>query len=426
MKTVFERGGLWLLLLLAPLLLFPAPGWNWLLLLLPVFWLGRGLATGRMLERTPVDPPVLLLLVQTVISAAIVPDIEWSMGKIAGIAFGAALFFELTARLKGESSLRWAVAGFLGAGAGLGLVGLFNMAFVGGRDPSQADLLTRLGLHLPKLALQIPGAEEGFNPNAVAGTLTLVIPVLAALVIMALRKEAPADSFLARRGIKPAGMIVLALLLAVVVITYSRETWLALFLSVGLPLAAMAKSGRRRLISILTVIAGLAVLAGAFAVLVGHEGLPIDDAEITGKAVGRTQAWSVGLEAVRTHPWTGIGLNRVRLLPGIGVSRAHCHNHYIHTAAELGLPALAALIALLILMGAMGAEVWKRAPEAWMRYAGLGLGWGQLAHALFGLTDSIPLGAKAGIFFWASLALMTALFRYTVSKSAEARVPDVH
>lgn len=423
---IIDRSGLWLLLLLAPLFLFPAPGRNWLLLILPVFWLWRGFVSGRMVGRTPADLPVFLLIVQTGVTVFVIPDIEWSMGKIAGIAFGVAIFFELAARLKDEAALRKGVVVFLAMGVGLGLVGLFNMSFVESKADAQVDLLTRIGLHLPRLHLRIPGAEEGFNPNAVAGTLALIIPVLATLLLLALRKEVPADSFWKKRAVLFSGAAGLALLLGVVAISFSRETWLALVLSGGLPLAVLVNARRRWLITAGVVLLGLLALAGAYSVLMGREGMPLSEIEMAGKAGGRTQAWAVGLEAVREHPWTGVGLNRVRLLPGIGVSRAHVHNHLIQTAAELGLPALVALVALYLLMGVMGATVWKSAPEAWMRYAVLGLGWGQLAHFLFGLTDSIPLGAKAGIFFWISLALMTAMYQLTVSSVPDGKTADVH
>jgi hypothetical protein len=47
-----------------------------------------------------------------------------------------------------------------------------------------------------------------------------------------------------------------------------------------------------------------------------------------------------------------------------------------------------------------------------MRISAIGLGCGQLAHVIFGMTDSIALGAKVGIFFWVSLGLITAIYNY--------------
>jgi hypothetical protein len=46
----------------------------------------------------------------------------------------------------------------------------------------------------------------------------------------------------------------------------------------------------------------------------------------------------------------------------------------------------------------------------------LGLGWGQVAHLIFGIGDSVPLGARPGIVFWVSLAMITAI--YNLNKKA--------
>ena len=78
----------------------------------------------------------------------------------------------------------------------------------------------------------------------------------------------------------------------------------------------------------------------------------------------------------------------------------------------MGIPALIALLALLAGAGFLCIQVWKKAPRAWMKMTALGLAAGQLAHLIFGIFDSIPLGAKPGIFFWLSLALITALHNH--------------
>ncbi|TET70287.1 MAG: hypothetical protein E3J56_08305 [Candidatus Aminicenantes bacterium] len=49
--------------------------------------------------------------------------------------------------------------------------------------------------------------------------------------------------------------------------------------------------------------------------------------------------------------------------------------------------------------------------------AALGLGCGQMAHFIFGMADSIPLGAKVGIFFWFSLGLIAAMYNYMLKNS---------
>jgi O-antigen ligase len=117
----------------------------------------------------------------------------------------------------------------------------------------------------------------------------------------------------------------------------------------------------------------------------------------------------IGIGIVQQHPIFGIGMNHVRQLPSIGYGYAHLHNHFLHTAAELGIPGFIGLASLLIGALSMCHRIWKRSKTPWMRTASRGLAAGQLAHMFFGLVDSVPLGAKVGIFFWFSLALITAM-----------------
>ena len=127
----------------------------------------------------------------------------------------------------------------------------------------------------------------------------------------------------------------------------------------------------------------------------------------------RMGLWNEGVEAVAENPWFGAGLNQFRMRPGVEYELSHAHNHLIHTAAELGIPGLVAYLAILIGAGYMCIMVWKKRKDEFMRMAVLGLGAGQVAHFLFGMGDSIPLGAKTGVLFWVSLALITGIYNYT-------------
>jgi len=128
---------------------------------------------------------------------------------------------------------------------------------------------------------------------------------------------------------------------------------------------------------------------------------------------GRVKVMTAGIGAIREHPWRGVGMNQLRRVTWIGYERSHAHNHFIHTAAELGIPALVAYLAILLGAGFMCVEVWRKGKDEFMRMSVLGLGVGQLAHFIFGLGDSIPLGAKTNFIFWVSLALITSIYNYT-------------
>ena len=149
----------------------------------------------------------------------------------------------------------------------------------------------------------------------------------------------------------------------------------------------------------------------SYFLLVDKNEIPLARTELKDKYFGRLQAWGVGVEIVKKHPITGIGMNYVRLQEGIGYERAHVHNHFIHTAAELGLPALIAYLSISINMFWMCLRIGKAPVAGWIKLGVAGLGCGQAAHVIFGFADSIPLGAKPGLVFWVSLALISSAYR---------------
>lgn len=116
------------------------------------------------------------------------------------------------------------------------------------------------------------------------------------------------------------------------------------------------------------------------------------------------------MKSIRENPIFGVGLDQLRITPPFKYEDAHAHDQYIHTAAEIGIPGLIAYMAILISAAWMTTEVGRsRAPD-WMIQSMRGLAWGQAGFAIFGLADAIPLGAKPGIFFWMSLAIMTSIY----------------
>jgi hypothetical protein len=55
-------------------------------------------------------------------------------------------------------------------------------------------------------------------------------------------------------------------------------------------------------------------------------------------------------------------------------------------------------------------QVFRHASTNWHRATAAGIGAGLLALLVFGITDTVALGAKPGIFFWALLSLDVALW----------------
>jgi len=157
----------------------------------------------------------------------------------------------------------------------------------------------------------------------------------------------------------------------------------------------------------------LSVLIGLF-FLAGSKKLPYTDLESRNKLIGRVITfWKPAIVEIKQHPVFGMGMNQARTIPVVGEKQGHLHNLILHTAAELGIPAMIAYMVILFGAAVMCRKVWMFAEENWTKNSVLGLGCGQLALFVFGFLDVIPLGAKVGIFFWISLALITSLYYHS-------------
>ena len=224
------------------------------------------------------------------------------------------------------------------------------------------------------------------------------------------------------------GLLLLSLasvvLLAALFLSQSYGAWIALILSVWL----IGLSPKRKVWSL----AGALVLCGVI-YAIGPLRRAIAPFAIIGTAgTGETAPtanvvrvkieqrygyWTAGIGAIRRAPVFGVGMNRLRLDPGITYEGAHAHNQFITTGAELGIPGLVAYFAILVGAGWMAWVVWKRSGDPWMRAAAAGLIAGQAAFHIFGLGDAIPLGSKPDVLFWVSLALIAAINNYVHSRS---------
>ncbi|MBN1274319.1 MAG: O-antigen ligase family protein [Candidatus Aminicenantes bacterium] len=412
------------LLLTAPFFLFPSFRTIWLLAFVPLSLMVRRMTHGRIFSQTVTDPALLVLALQMGIGCFLVPDLVFSLPKITGLAFGLLVFYYLATFMETEKRLKLGLAGLFSSGLGFSLIGITGMSW--DYDSLVFSIVRLLGINLDKTAYtrkvipalnkiipsirwDLPGAEAGFNANAIGGMLILVLPLGWALGGLYVRQKKRRNAFLESRMIGAIWIAASIVLSVVLFLTLSIAAWAALFLGVWI----VFFSRRAKFIS-LTL--GVILLGVVLVVFQGEVKRAVDRVSIEldyEKIEQRLEWWSVGLETISQNPVFGTGMNRMRLHPKIGFKRAHLHNHFLQTAAEMGLPALIAYLSLLMAAGLMCFQIQKRAGPAWIKKTALGLGCGQVAHFFFGWIDSIPLGAKVGLVFWMSLGLITALYIHT-------------
>lgn len=408
-SSKFDWIALALLSLCAPVFLFPKGNLALAAVVVPVLWIIRRFVTGRAIPRTLPDIPIAIILLAVLFSTIVNRTSLHSFPKVLGFLFAVAMYYAVVAVLRTEKQVKRAIYLFLAAGFGFALFASMGMYTF---KVKHFDFLAKLKESLPSLGFKLAGAEAGFAPNAVGGILLLFLPVLAFLAYCFVFRADGAAGRRAHTRWLMAGGLVLVLMISFVVLllTQSRGAWLALMLSAGVVFFAAIRKKKILLVSALLVV----IVSG---VVMGPELMKINRVQLTtkqaqGTMVFRLQMWDRALPEIIENPVLGIGLNRFRYLPEIKYEESHAHNKLIHLAVELGIFASAAYLALLILSGYMVVRVWKQQNvPGWFKYAILGLGTGQLAHAIFELTDVIPLGAKVGVIPWISLALIAAIFK---------------
>jgi len=423
----------WILLLilvfLTPLFIFPSVKYLWVLLILPVILFIRFRIRKRFLPKTALDLPLLLLTIQVIATCIIVPDLSFSLPKITGVFFGILIFYAVTSVLIEEEFIKGGISLYILGGmlfALLTLSGLnwdydslvFSLARLLG-IPLDKTVFTRqvipsLEKVIPRLNWNIPGSEHGFNGNAIGGFIILLFPLCLAILIPYCRSKSAANRLYSKGYFAFFLILFMVIFSGILFLTLSIVSWMALVISLWI--VFFSKKWK-------AVSAGLLVALVIFSILIFPSKFSSISKTIKGdldpeKIDYRLQWWGIAVDTIKSNPFFGIGMNRIRLHPEIGYERSHVHNHFLQTAAELGIPGLLAYLAIVAVAAIMCVRIWHNPAAGWMKYAAMGLGCGQLAHFLFGTIDCIPLGAKVGIFFWLSLSMITALYNYSIRRTA--------
>jgi len=407
-----------LILLLAPFFIFPRPDRTpWLMLIVPLLWLCRWLARGRLTVRTPLDLPLLILLAMVLVSLWATFDPALSFPKLCGVFLGITLFYALVNSVRTERGVWLTTSLLLVSGAAVAGVSLVGTQWSGGKVPMLYPFLAPFYQRLPPLLRGVPRAEEGFSANQVGGTLCLFIPLAAALLLYQVRHPRRALRWtLSTLGL--AGVLVLTI--GVLLLTQSRQAYLSVVLALLVLGAFQGRWSRVAAIAALIAGAGLVAWYGPEKTAQAIFGVRSLDM-LAGYAswAGRVEIWNRSLRVLWDHPLTGIGFDTLfcviharyptfLIVPGRDLT--HAHNIFLQAALNLGLPGLAAFVWLLAAFGWMLWRVWRGTTFPAYRTLVIGLFSGLLAHLIFGLADAVALGAKPGVFIWAYLGLGAALW----------------
>jgi putative inorganic carbon (HCO3(-)) transporter len=425
----------WLLLAALPFLMFPQRFTALLLPLLALPWLARKVTQGRFTARTPMDAPLLILLLMLPISLWVSVDVQRSLPKFYGIMLGFAVFYGLVNHVRRPDQACMVGLGLALAGLGVSALALLGANWLGGKLFALPQVYQRL----PRLVSGVPGSPPGgFNPNEVGAALCLFIPFVASLLFLGFPQPQNAGTAqpMLDHALIPAGarrwvlLGLLALNLLVMAGTLALTQSRSAFLGIGVALLVLASFRHRWLWPALL----LTVLVGALAWrYLGTERISSSFLAVGSErnVSARFEIWQRALYMIQDFPYTGVGLNTFPLVantlyplfslaPEQVLQLAHAHNAFLQVAVDLGLPGLVAYLALLLGFGAAWWTAYRRFAPGPLRALSVGLLCAFVAYHVYGLTDCITLGAKPGVAIWAMGGLMAALANLAVAERLPA------
>lgn len=311
----------------------------------------RRVARGALSVRTPADWPILGLVLMACISLAVTARMDLTAPQVGRLLLGMAFYYGL---------VNWASRPDRLALVSLGLT-LAGLALCLGAPLGVEWAVEKFSFIPPTLYERfVRLSADTINPNVMAGYLALLLPCALAPLLFSWRVLAAW-----RRALHSATA---GAMLVVLVLTQSRA---------GLGAAAVALL----VLSYLRWRRGWVLVAAttAVALALGRELVGLLGANVTAVALPlRLEVWSRGWFMVQDFAFTGIGMGSFpyvteRFYPLVlQPTLPHAHNLLLQVAVDLGVPGLAAWLAILVIVTSC----------AWRAYRG-GLALGDMGLAGF-------------------------------------------
>ena len=378
---------------------YPTPtrdAWVWLIYVYPMIW------AARITLRQPIGltAPVVLagaaLILLCAVNIAISPYPSRGMILLYRPLWGIALMVMGIGWVRRSESLR-GVIGVSGLLAGITALAALTATTWEGK----ASRFAALTDYLPDTRSFTVWAG-GFNPNEIAGVITGLAPIVFAI---ALRSQI-------KRGWRAVSILIFVALFTGLFLGQSLSGLIGTIAGLAIALAP------RKIWPWVTGLILVGLLAANALIFIA----PTSSAEVLAELSGRPKMtslehrgvmWERGVQMFRDHPLTGVGIALYRQLraeyptPGFENALApHPHNEALQFATDLGLPGLLIWLMLYASAGFSLYAAWKDdSLRPWVIAVTAGL----IAHAVYGLTDAIPVWDRLAFVGWWMLGLCAAL-----------------
>ncbi len=387
-----------------PILLFSAHLPNWIPalavgLLLAIFLL-RGMANGRLLGFTPADFPLVILLALIPLNLWATPDISITLPRIYALIANIAIFWAVAA----QHESRWlpfSAWALLAAGLVIGGFTLLGTNFTDFQLP-----FINQAVHKAIPTLWRPfWNPAGMNPNLSGGLLALFWP--------------PAFIFLIKGPgwpVRLAGGITMAFLTAMLLLAQSRGAALGILTAVII--LTILLNWRWLMFWIISAAIAFFALPQLFPSFAFANLLNDGAAGDVVTLAARLEIWSRTLYMIQDFPFTGVGHGMVEpviriLYPLFLINPnavvGHAHNIYLHTAAEMGLPALVVMLAFYLLLLLLPLKRLRQTPTGRAANLSLALFGTIIVYLTHGLVEVITYAPRGAIIVWGLFGLLVAV-----------------
>lgn len=364
-----------------------------------LFAVVRWLTRGRLSRRTRVDWAIVALLLMIPITLWVTVLPEKTLVQVYRLLSGIALFYAIVNWGVTANRLKWIELGLIMIGLGLGLFALIAVQW------GEASKVPFIPSSLYKL---LPvRVSDAANPNVMAGTLVILLPIPLAWLAFTRRQSNRWERLLVVTGV-----LVMFLL---VVLTQSRGGWMGLAAGI---LTLIVLRWKRGWIAILFMI----ILAGLSIYWLGSA--QVLDLLVSSKTLGgvdgRIEVWSRAIFMIQDFPLTGVGMGTFGDVADIMYpfyiattgSIYHAHNLFLQVAVDMGLPGLLAWVVILGVIIWSSVRVYisgRKMNDAQAIGLGASLLASQVALVIHGMTDAVTWGmVRPAPLVWALWGLVIA------------------
>jgi putative inorganic carbon (HCO3(-)) transporter len=368
-------------------------------------WVIRWVGTQHLSLRTSADWCILCIVLALPVTLWISPLAEVTKLQVYRVLSGILLYYAIVNWATTGKRLQTITLGLIMIGSGLSAFALVSVEWAVTKWFSIFKVVLQAGK---------PILIDSVNPNVMAGSLILILPLAAGGMFANWGKSS--------RLFRMVSTISAVMIGGILVLTLSRGALLALALALAIFISMRWRWGW---LIFIPAAAGIGVAYSQ----VGDSNFM--EALLSGTSVGslegRAALWSRALLLARDFPFTGIGMGAVEVAihrlaplslnePGV---LSHAHNLYIQVFLDLGLLGFTGWLATLMLVTYVAWKVYRAGMQdrraGWITGMGAALFCSQIALVLHGLSDAVTWGmVRPAPLVWALWGLVMALANLTL------------